>query len=175
MKIIVLYDSYFGNTEKIAAAIASGMDTSSGTVYLDSRRSPMIKLLLKISDLQPEQLSGCDLLVAGSPTRGFRPSEALKNWLKLLPAHSLRGIKTAAFDTRLSPEYTPNGFLWLMVKIFGYAAKPIADGLVKKGAKNVIKPAGFIVKDTEGPLKEGEVERAAQWGAQVLQAAGFDR
>jgi hypothetical protein len=50
-----------------------------------------------------------------------------------------------------------------MVSVFGYAAKPIADRLVRKGGELVGEPMGFIVLDAEGPLKEGELERAASW------------
>jgi hypothetical protein len=50
-----------------------------------------------------------------------------------------------------------------VVKLFGYAAKPIADRLKKKGGELTIPPEGFLVKGTEGPLKEGELERAADW------------
>ena len=49
------------------------------------------------------------------------------------------------------------------MKLFGYAAKPIADRLKKKGGELTIPPEGVYVKGTEGPLKEGELERAADW------------
>jgi flavodoxin len=52
----------------------------------------------------------------------------------------------------------------------GYAAKPIADKLKKKGGKLVLPPEGFFVQGSEGPLKEGEVERAAEWAKQLLAA-----
>jgi flavodoxin I len=35
--------------------------------------------------------------------------------------------------------------------------------LIKKGGSQVLAPAGFFVLNTEGPLKEGELERAAEW------------
>jgi len=54
------------------------------------------------------------------------------------------------------------------VKIFGYAAQPIAGRLEKKGGELVIPPEGFYVDDTEGPLLEGELERAADWARQIV-------
>jgi flavodoxin I len=53
--------------------------------------------------------------------------------------------------------------LTVFVNLFGYAAQPIARGLQKKGGKLVGTPEGFFVKDKEGPLEEGELERAAGW------------
>jgi flavodoxin I len=77
-------------------------------------------------------------------------------------------MKVAAFDTRIAVEDVKNGFLTFMVKIFGYAAKPIADGLKKTGGVLVVVPEGFFVKGSEGPLRDGELERAASWASQVI-------
>ncbi|MDW7650182.1 MAG: hypothetical protein SCK29_00780 [Bacillota bacterium] len=52
-----------------------------------------------------------------------------------------------------------------MAKRFGYAAKPIADKLVRKGGSLASTPEGFYVKDSEGPLKDGELKRAGDWAA----------
>ncbi len=65
MKTLVVYDSVFGNTEKIAQAIASNLGPA-GSVEIR-----------QASAVVPEQLSGAGLLVIGSPTRGFRPTEAV--------------------------------------------------------------------------------------------------
>ena len=66
------------------------------------------------------------------------------------------------------------GFLKFMAGLFGYAAEPIAKRLKKAGGDEAVTPAGFIVTDTEGPLKEGELERAAAWVKQILEARGLD-
>lgn len=57
------------------------------------------------------------------------------------------------------------------MKLFGWAAKPIAGRLTRAGGTLVAEPEGFVVLDSEGPLKEGEVERAAAWG-RTLAGAG---
>jgi flavodoxin len=81
MKTIVIYDSVFGNTEKIARTIAES---------LGSRASVEI---LQAGVADPEQLAGADLLVVGSPTRGFRPTEAITELLKRLRPKSLEGVE----------------------------------------------------------------------------------
>ncbi len=124
--------------------------------------------MLRVKDVTPEQLKGIDLLFVGSPTRAFRPSDATRAFLAGLPAGSLSGVKVAAFDTRISAEDTNSGFLRFMVKLFGYAAKPIANQLQKKGGALAQPPEGFYVKASEGPLKEGELERATSWARTVL-------
>jgi hypothetical protein len=48
-------------------------------------------------------------------------------------------------------------------------ARPIADKLVEKGGRLIFPPEGFYVSGTEGPLKDGELERAAEWGKNCWQ------
>jgi len=112
------------------------------------------------------------LLIVGSPTQKFRPTGATTNFLKGIPQNGLQGIKVAAFDTRFpESEIERVRILAFFVRIFGYAAKPIADRLEKKGGELVIPPEGFFVEGTEGPLQEGELERAAGWAKQIMEVA----
>ena len=53
------------------------------------------------------------------------------------------------------------------VKLFGYAAEPIAARLEKKGGELAVPPEPFYVGGTEGPLLEGELERAEDWARQI--------
>jgi flavodoxin len=158
MKVCVIYDSVFGNTEKIARAVGEALSTA-GEVSI-----------VPVSSATVEQFQEVDLLVVGSPTRGFRPTKPLSEFLDRIPNGGLKGVKAAAFDTRISVQDVKNGLLNVLVKFFGYAAKPIATGLIKKGAEPIISPEGFYVKESEGPLKDGELERAGEW-AKLLAAA----
>jgi flavodoxin len=154
MNILIVYDSYFGNTEKIAYKIA---ETLGENVPVH-----------RANDVTPDMLEGLDMLVLGSPTRAFKPSDATNAFLKKIPKDQLNGVKVAAFDTRMDEEKLDNRVLKFMVGIFGYAAKPMADKLVKNGGVLVGEPAGFIVLDSEGPLQEGELDRAAEWAKRLL-------
>jgi flavodoxin len=158
MNTLIIYDSVFGNTEQIAQAIGQAIG------------SPENVKTLRVNNVAPEQLSGVGLLIVGSPTRGFRPTEAMTKFLEGLPAGSLQGVKVAAFDTRIAVAEVNNLILTVFVRIFGYAAKPIGDKLTTKGGALVLPPEGFYVKGSEGPLKDGELERAAGWAKQVLSA-----
>jgi flavodoxin len=151
MKVLIVFDSFFGNTEQIAHAISNSFAAN------------YIVEACRVSEFELEHLNGLQLLIVGSPTRGFKFSTATKDFFAKIPANGLKGIKVAAFDTRISPMDANSRVYNLLSKTFGYAAEPIAKMLVKKGGEMIIPPAGFIVKDTEGPLKEGELERAASW------------
>jgi flavodoxin I len=147
MKALVIYESMYGNTAEIAAAIAAALQAD----------------ILKAGQATPVNLSGVDLLVIGSPTHGFRPTEDTTSFIKLLSKDHLAGVRVAAFDTRAKLDTIKSSILRFMVDKGGYAAPKIAKTLAKKGAKLVINPEGFFVLDTEGPLEDGEVERAAEW------------
>ena len=156
MKALVIYDSYFGNTERIAQAIGNALG------------SPEDVEILRVGNLKPQQLTGLELLIVGSPTRGFRPTAAITKRLRSIPTNGLSGVKVAAFDTRISIADMGPAILRFLAGLFGYAAKPISDRLRKKGGRLTVPPEGFLVMGAEGPLKEGELERAADWARQVM-------
>jgi flavodoxin I len=156
MKALIVYDSFFGNTEQIARAMA------------DSIGSAEDVKAIRVADYTPGLLSGLKFLCVGSPTRGFRPSPAMAVFLKQLPESGLKDMRVAAFDTRIATSDIKVRLLGLMVNLFGYAAKPIANQLVKKGGIMVVAPEGFCVKDSKGPLKEGELQRAGEWAKRAI-------
>ena len=157
MKVLIIYDSVFGNTEQIAQAIGNSLSSKENVETL------------RVSEVKPEQLIGLELLIVGSPTRAFRPTKAIMGFLNKIPLNGLKGVKVAAFDTRISTVDVNSRFLNVLVKLFGYAAKPIAYKLEKKGGSLVIPPEGFLVKASEGPLKDGELERAADWAKLIIE------
>ena len=140
MKALIVYDSVYGNTEKIAKSIG---DAITGDVKV-----------LRIGEVNPGELESIDFLIVGSPTYGGRPTPAIKDFLNKVSETAIKGINVAAFDTRLSARW---------VRIFGYAAGKIASSLKRKGGNLILSPEGFFVKGSKGPLKEREAERAASW------------
>ena len=159
MKAMVIYDSGFGNTAKIAQAIRDGLSTGANNVELR-----------QVGEVKPEQLQGLDVLIVGSPTQRCRPTPATSGFLDSIPKNALQGIRVAGFDTRFTEEkIDAMGFIVSkMLNFMGYAAQPISDRLEKKGGELVMPPEAFYVDDTEGPLRAGELERAAEWGGQIL-------
>lgn len=155
MKTLILYDSTFGNTEKIAGAIAAGIGKNG-----DCR-------VLKLLDASLEDVKGIDLLLLGSPTIAFNPSLNTKIFLKRIPRNSCAGIKAAAFDTRMDVQEVNSKFLIFMAKHFGYAEKRIVKDLRRAGCEITAPSEGFIVMGSEGPLKDGELDRAKAWGAAI--------
>lgn len=141
MTALVVYDSVYGNTEKIAKAIGGGIG---GEVQV-----------VRATDAASLDLKSFGLVVVGAPTYGGKPTETMQGFLGKISETSMKGVKVATFDTRLSGRF---------VRMFGFAAEKIGTSLQAKGGVLVMSPEGFFVKGREGPLKEGEVERALAWG-----------
>jgi len=148
MRATVICESSFGNTRLIAEAIATELDTE--VVWAGDAID----------------LDEVDLLVVGAPThvhglpsersrkaaveQGGTDGHAVRDWLDELPHRTGRA---AAFDTRFEkPAF-----------LTGSAAKGIAKRLRRHGFELVAESESFFVHGTEGPLKDGELERAAAW------------
>ena len=155
MKVIILYDSYYGNTEAIARAI--------GKAFADGKESG----IFHINSFALEFNESVDLIIIGSPTRKFQVSPGMAKFIRNIPRTSIDGKKFAAFDTRISVDDLNSGFLRKMIHLFGYAAEPLAKKMQRRGGYMLVEPEGFYVDDTEGPLKEGEEERAFQWAEKI--------
>lgn len=157
VKVVVVFESHWGNTETVARAIAEGIGPEARALHTDEATA--------------EAIDGADLIVAGSPVLVFglprpmvtkdlaaerkapRPADTshplLRTWLDGLAAgHGY----AAAFETRVS--WSPRG-----------ATRTIESKLRRAGYRILAKPERFIVQGLYGPLREGETDRARQWGA----------
>ena len=148
MKTLVVYDSLYGNTEKIARTIA---DAIPGEVQV-----------LRVGQANAAELQNVDLLILGSPVHGAEPTEAVRGLMARIGAPAREGAKAATFDTRLT---------WPFLERWGgFAAPKMADTLKEKGWTLIGEPGGFFVKGLKkGPLKKGEVDRAAAWAKGLVE------
>jgi hypothetical protein len=164
VKAVVVYESFWGNTAAIARAIAEGLGSEVRA--------------LSTSEASGKAMADADLIVAGAPVLGFQlPTDgmresiaknpggaprapdishpSMRSWLAALPAGHGR---FATFETGL--RWSPGG-----------ATSAIARGLETAGYRQVVKGQRFVVKGKFGPLRDGELEKARQWGVELAQAA----
>lgn len=146
MRALVVYDSQYGNTERIATVIA------------DTLRTVGDVRLIHITPSLPLDLDGVDLLILGSPTQGWRPTPTMQSLLASLTSDQLHGQAIACFDTRFQ----------LPRLLTGSAAKAMANRFEGLGARLTMPPESFFVEHTEGPLRQGELGRAAVWARLLL-------
>jgi len=160
MKAIVVYESYWGNTAAVAQAIAEGLGGGARA--------------FTTTDATGAIIAEADLIVAGSPVIAFSlPNEKMRESIRVNPGKApsppdlshpslrswLEGLpkghgRAAAFETRV--KRSPGG-----------STSKIIDKLETAGYAPVAEAGRFIVKGKFGPLLEGELERARQWGADL--------
>lgn len=159
MRALVVYESLYGNTQRIANAIADGLRARADVEVREVSEAP--------------DPTGVDLLIVGGPTHMWGMSRersradgrdraprayigppagaiGVREWLERLPPGD---FAVAAFDTAADTRWS------------GSAARRIARKLVARGHRLVASPAQFRVRGTSGPLLDGEVARATAWGA----------
>jgi hypothetical protein len=167
MHAIVVYESHWGCTKAVAHAIAEGIGEEARALTTD--------------EATPEVVARADLIVAGAPVIAFalpragaaaqlaadtkapRPADVshplLRTWLDGIPGG--RG-RFAAFETRI--WWSPRG-----------STGTIESRLSKAGYTRIAKAERFVVAGAYGPLREGELERAREWGATLKGAIGTSR
>ena len=146
MNALVVYDSQYGNTERIAQAIAGALAERATARLVPLAQAPALPS------------AGVDLLILGSPTQNRGSAPAMRAFLASLPRQALKDLSVASFDTRL------NKSKWFT----GAAAQSIAEALGKLGGSLLVPPESFLVTGKTGPLVAGETERAASWARTVL-------
>ncbi|SDL14968.1 Flavodoxin [Cryobacterium psychrotolerans] len=168
MRALVVYESLWGNTEKVARAVAAGL---AGIATVDVLNS----------DAAPVKVDGYDLVVVGGPTHAFsmtrattraeavkshsaphEPARGIREWLNELD-RPVTAIPAIAFDTRVDKPRLP-----------GSAAKSAKHELRSLGFETSVKQETFRVHGYEGPLLDGELERARAWADEVIATLGLN-
>jgi hypothetical protein len=161
MRALVVFESLWGNTELVARAIAEELEKR-------------MAVELVSSDDAPDSVDGYDLVVVGGPTHAFSmtrpgtregardkngaphvPKRGIREWLATLRPPTA-SVATAAFDTRIDSPRLP-----------GSAAKAARHELRSLGFDVSAKAKTFHVHGYEGPLVDGELQRAAQWAGML--------
>ncbi len=150
MTSLVVYDSVFGNTEKIAQTIADTLHTKA----------------VRIDEISLDLLRDLSILIVGSPTRAFTASKIILKFIKSLKNVNHHIEKVAIFDTRIDVDKQDNNLLGFMVKKFGYANDAMTKQFVKLGFKK-IESTYYYVEGTEGPLAQDAVEKAKSWASEI--------
>jgi len=153
MRILIAYFSKFGNTRKLAEAMAETMKPA-GQVRV-----------IAIDHLSANDFEGADLVVMGTPTHAFSVPQAVRAVLDALPLSILTGKSVAAFDTTVR---------WWPLRRLRASPKLLAR-LTRLGGRRLARPETFFVR-TKGEenvpepnlLFEGELDRARKWAARLF-------
>jgi hypothetical protein len=163
MKALVVYESMFGNTREIATAVADGLHLSADVELVEVGHAPATP---------GDEI---DLIVVGGPTHAFsmsrantradavrqgadptNPTSGIRDWLSGLPTGT-HHERLATFDTRVAK----------MRHLPGSAAKSAAKVARRHGYQEAAPAESFYVQDSDGPLLDGELDRAEAWGREL--------
>lgn len=162
---LVVYESLFDNTAQTADAVGRGL-----------RRAGFATHVVPVTSLASTGPVDVDLLAIGAPTHGFtlsrRESRAeavrkgaapdrvgigLREWIAQAAPQRFGTDRVVVFDTRIG-----------RVRHLPLAAATTAARLLRRrGFRLLRKPAGFVVERVRGPLHEGELARAENWGRRM--------
>lgn len=161
MEVLVIFETMFGNTARVARAIADGFAAGAHVTVTDVVDAP--------AEVPPQ----VDVVVVGGPTHVFSMSRAstrrdavqrgaagtdlgggIRDWLEGLPqgGHPQAFV---GFDTRVDLPLLPG------------AASRSATRIARRLGFTVTDPESFLVEGYEGPLVEGELDRARAWGEKL--------
>jgi hypothetical protein len=164
---LIVYESMFGNTERIARAIRDGLRHYVPAETMPVNRAP---------DVVPADVR---LLVVGGPTHAFSMSRlstrqeackegdvvmpvevGLREWLAALDRADGRrpeSLRVTTFDTRIAK----------VRRLPGSAARSAAKLLRRMGYRMLGTSESFFVNATTGPIRDVELERAERWGQEL--------
>ncbi len=149
-KATVIYDTRFGNTEKIARAFARGLEKQG--IKVDC---------FKVDEVDINKLVEYDFLAVGGPTHNLGMSEPMKDFLEKMKTVDVSGRKGFCFDTRVQSRF--NRF------DLNSAAKRIEKKLKKMKVKMIRPRKSAIVEGREGPLEKGAQETFEKLGKEIAE------
>ena len=147
MKGIVVYDSSYGNTKKIAETISETLKESG--IEVDT---------FYVKDVKKLSVKDYNFLVLGSPTKFGTMSFTVKGFLGKVKSEEWMNKPFAAFDTE-NPEN--------IERKEGSAAEKIAEKLKDKQMNLQLPVLKAVVLGQKGPLQEGEIERAKEYARRL--------
>lgn len=171
-RALVVFESMFGNNALLAAAIDAGISTRMVADTYEVGHAPTV--------VDPDVV----LVVVGGPTHMLglsRPSSraraakdagdaavskgiGLREWLAALGPSP--GTAAAAFDTRLARPW--------FLRFLDHGSRDLEKGLRRLGFRMAVPSANFYVAKQDGPLLEGEQERARLWAADLAARVGVE-
>ncbi len=152
MKGIVVYDTSYGNTRKIAETIAETLKESEIEVEL-----------FHVKDVKKLSGKDQDFLVLGSPTKFGTMSLTIRFFLGKVKSEEWANKPFAAFDTE-NPENIERARI---EKKQWSAAEKIAEKLGEKKMHLLLPVLKAAVLGQKGPLVEGEIERTKDYARQI--------
>ncbi|MGZ4934754.1 MAG: flavodoxin family protein [Halobacteriota archaeon] len=145
-KILVVYESKYGNTKRVAETIVEGMQRVDGTETM----------LNEVKKVDRNAIPRYDAIVFGGPTHFGGPTRSMKKFIDKLSALPLDGKQFAVFDTYFKTD-------------FEKATKDMEQRMREKvpAMKMIVPGLSIKVGDMKGPIAEGELPKCEEFGTKI--------
>jgi len=160
MKIVVAYDTYYGNTALVAEAIAEQAKTEGDEVDVRNVR-----------ESHPAPPQG-DVMFVGSPVRVARVTRATRRFVKRLDRGVWAGKPLVVFTTTaMAPKPEATEKQKQSAQKWAFDVGPGFRDWIRAKGLNALDSVLFVeVKDVKGPLVDTGIEKTKQFTHEILQS-----
>ncbi|MCJ7769825.1 MAG: flavodoxin domain-containing protein [Dehalococcoidales bacterium] len=142
-KVIVIYESKYGNTKQAAEEIIAGIKE---TAAIEA-------ILSEVKQVNFDDVIAADAILIGSPNHMGRATKSIRSFIDELGKINLNYVPVAVFDTCFSRECE---------KAVKKMEKQITEGVLS--LKLITPGLSVKVKGTKGPILEEELPRCREFG-----------
>jgi flavodoxin len=150
MKVLIVYETKYGNTQKCAEAIGEVLEGAGNEVTVN-----------KVDTVQMDSIKDYGAIVVGSPTYASSPARSIKKFISSLKVEP--GTKVVVFDTHSGDGVSTGG-----------AMRKSMEKMEKQIAKNanltkIMTGLKIAVNGIKGPLVEGELEKCKAFAKEIAE------
>jgi len=146
VKVIVIYESKYGNTKRVAEAIVEGMNEIGG----------IEASLSELKEVDLDKIPNYDAILIGSPNHMGGHTRGIKGFIDKLGKLQLKGKMFAVFDTYLGKDFE---------KAVKKMEKQINEKVPR--LKQIAPCLSIKVQGMKGPIVEGELPKCREFGKKI--------
>jgi len=145
-KVIVVFESKYGNTKLVAEKIIEGMRQVEG----------IETVLSELKEVNLEKIPAYDAILVGSPNHFGEPTGSVKKFIDKLGKLPLKGKLFAVFDTYIGKD-------------FEKAVKKMEKRINEKvpELKQIAPGLSIKVQGIKGPISEAELPKCKEFGNKI--------
>jgi len=145
-KVIIVYESKYGNTRQVAETIGEGIG--------EGHKNEVI--IHELGDVDLNKVGDYDVILIGSPNHMGRPTRSIIKFIEKLGKLDLNEKRAAVFDTYIGGDYEK-------------AVKRMEEEIKKKAlGLQLLQPGlSIIVKGMKGPLADGQLDKCRDFGTKL--------
>ena len=145
-KVIIIYESKYGNTRQVAQTIGEGIR--------EGQKNEVN--MLELGDVDLNIIDDYAVVLIGSPNHIGSPTRGIKKFIEKLGKQDLKEKQVAVFDTCFTGDYEK-------------AVKRMEEEIRKKApGLQLLQPGlSIIVKGMKGPPVDGEIDKCRNFGIKL--------